>query len=297
VSLAFYVPCTLASGRVAEPHQQHQNPCERRYQTLKTMTNTLLDRSGSPACTWLLCLMHVAVLLNLMCNWTLGGIPLQCAEGSTQDISPILRFYWYEPVCYKEDHTPFPSTSREEPGHFVDVSRNVGHAMIYKILADGSNKVIHRSNLRSAVTNSDPNLRLDPLDGEILPPPSIVKSAQDDADDVSDDQVKTPMIYVDTGDLVGRTFLRKEGDDGLRSRVRIVEVLEDHERKTAENPLLMKFRCEVGDEAFEEVLSYNEVMNHIEKDVDSDDGENIVEVQTNFRTRRTVEQEPPVVER
>ncbi len=75
----------------SEPHQQQQNPCERRCQTLKTMTNTLLDRSGSPACTWLLCLMHVSVLLNLTHNWTLGGIPLQCAEGSTQDINlPLL---------------------------------------------------------------------------------------------------------------------------------------------------------------------------------------------------------------
>jgi hypothetical protein len=76
-----------------EPHQQHQNPCKRRYQTLKTMTNTLLDRSGSPGYTWLLCLMYVAFLLNLTYNWTFGGIPLQCAEGSTQDISPLLRFY------------------------------------------------------------------------------------------------------------------------------------------------------------------------------------------------------------
>ena len=73
----------------SEPHQQHQNPCERRYQTLKTMTNTLLDRSGSPGYTWLLCLMYVAVLLNLTYNWTLGGIPLQCAEGSTQDIKLV----------------------------------------------------------------------------------------------------------------------------------------------------------------------------------------------------------------
>ena len=50
----------------SQPHQQHQNPCERRYQTLKRMTNTLLDRSGSPASTWLLCLMYVAILLNLL---------------------------------------------------------------------------------------------------------------------------------------------------------------------------------------------------------------------------------------
>jgi hypothetical protein len=69
----------------SEPHQQHHNPCKRCYQTLKIMTNTLLDRSGSPGSTWLLCLLYVAVLLKLTSNWTLGGIPLQCAEGSTRD--------------------------------------------------------------------------------------------------------------------------------------------------------------------------------------------------------------------
>jgi hypothetical protein len=69
----------------SEPHQQNQNPCKRSYpQTLKTMTNTLLDRSGSPVCTWLLCLMQVSVLfLKLTYNLTLGGIQLHCAEGST----------------------------------------------------------------------------------------------------------------------------------------------------------------------------------------------------------------------
>jgi hypothetical protein len=61
----------------SEAHQQYQNPSERRYQTLKTMMNTLLDRSGSPPYTWLLCLMYVAFLLNLTFNWTIGGIPLQ----------------------------------------------------------------------------------------------------------------------------------------------------------------------------------------------------------------------------
>jgi hypothetical protein len=69
----------------SEPHQQHQNPCKRCYQTLKTMMNALLDRSGPPVSTWLLCLMYVAVLLKLTYNATLGGIPLQCAEGSTRD--------------------------------------------------------------------------------------------------------------------------------------------------------------------------------------------------------------------
>jgi hypothetical protein len=127
----------------SEPHQQHQNPCERRYQTLKTMTNTLLDRSGSPGYTWLLCLMYVAVLVNLTYNWTIGGIPLQCAEGSTQDINPLLQFYWWEPVYFKVDDAVFQSSSREERGHFVGISTNVGHAVTYKILCDKSLTVLH----------------------------------------------------------------------------------------------------------------------------------------------------------
>jgi hypothetical protein len=252
----------------SEPHQQHQNPCERRCQTLKTMTNTLLDRSGPPACTWLLCLAHVAVLLNLNFNATLGGIPHQCAEGSTQDISPLLRFYWWEPAYFKVDDVSFPSTSHEERGHFVGTSRNVGHAMTYKILCDKSLTVLHPANLRSANNPSDPNLRLDPLDGENLPLSELVfKSAQDDTED-DDDQVK-PMIYFDTGDLVGRTFLMEKDDDGLRCPARILEVIDDHEKNVANNPVLKKFRCQVGEEEFEEILLYNEVMHHIEKEDDN----------------------------
>jgi hypothetical protein len=251
----------------SEPHQQHQNPCERRYQTLKTMTNTLLDRSGSPGYTWLLCLMYVAVLLNLTYNWTLRGIPLQCAEGSTQDISPLLRFYWWEPVYFKVDESVFPSTSREERGHFVGISTNVGHAMTYKILCDKSLTVLYCSNLRSANNPSDPNLRLDPLAGENSP--RIVKSVQDDTEDTGN-QVK-PMIYFDTGDLVGRTFLMEEDDDGLRCRARIVEVIDDHENDVANNPVLKKFKCLVGEDEFEEILSYNEVMQHIERADDNEE--------------------------
>jgi hypothetical protein len=66
----------IGQWQISEPHQQHQNPWERRYQTLKTMMHTLLDCSGSSGYTWLLCLLYFAVLLQLTCNWTLGGIPL-----------------------------------------------------------------------------------------------------------------------------------------------------------------------------------------------------------------------------
>ena len=102
----------------------------------------------------------------------------QAAEGATQDISPLLRFYWWEPIYFKIDDASFPSDSHEKRGHFVGISRNVGDAMTYKVLCDKSLKVIHRANLRFAANPSDLNLRLDPLDGEKLPKSTLtVKSA------------------------------------------------------------------------------------------------------------------------
>ena len=60
----------------SEPHQQHQNPAERRFQTVKKMTNTLLDRSGSPASTWLLAMTYVCFLLNHLYCASIKGIPV-----------------------------------------------------------------------------------------------------------------------------------------------------------------------------------------------------------------------------
>jgi hypothetical protein len=80
-----------------------------------------------------------------------------------------------------------------------------------------------------------------------------------------------PIIYFDTGDLVGQTFLMEEVDDGLRCHACIIEVLDDHEKNVSNKPVLKKFKCLDSEEEFEEILSYNKAMQHIEKD--NDDGE------------------------
>ena len=48
----------------AEPFHQNQNPAEWRYRTIKSWTNTVMNRSGSPANCWVLCLIYVCYLLN-----------------------------------------------------------------------------------------------------------------------------------------------------------------------------------------------------------------------------------------
>ena len=85
----------------SEPYHQNQNPAEWRYRTIKSWTNTVMNRSGAPANCWLLCLIYVCYLLNhIACTALDGNIPLLALTGITPDISIILLFTFYQPVFY-----------------------------------------------------------------------------------------------------------------------------------------------------------------------------------------------------
>ena len=48
----------------SEPHHQHQNIAERKYQVVKSFVNNIMNRTGAIAGAWLLCLQYVCFLLN-----------------------------------------------------------------------------------------------------------------------------------------------------------------------------------------------------------------------------------------
>ena len=104
----------------------------------------MMERAGSPAYTWLLALFYVCFLLNhtasKLLNWR---TPLERLTGTTPDISPLLRFHWWQPVYYKVDDSNFPSDTTEKSGRFVGIAENVGHAMTYKILTDDTVSYTH----------------------------------------------------------------------------------------------------------------------------------------------------------
>ena len=84
----------------SEPKQQHQNPAERRIQTVKMRSNIVMDRSGAPDNTWLLCLLYVCYLLNYTFCESIKDIPMRKLNGSTPDISALLRFHFWQEVYY-----------------------------------------------------------------------------------------------------------------------------------------------------------------------------------------------------
>ena len=289
----------------SEPYQQNQNPAERRINTVKRTTNTVMDRTGSPPNTWLLCLMYVVFLLNAVYNKTVGCPPLEAATGSPVDISPLLCFSWFEPVYYRYDDSDFPSDTREGRGRFVGFAENVGHVMTFKILTDDTRKVIARSHVRSALNPNERNLRLDPLNGDDTKdllrkfvrsfnepasgfPSNDGESTSNDPSDTPTDgesDSSTPVFH--PSDLVGRTFLMEERDDGQRFRARIVEAIEQYDRDFAANEDVHKFRVSINDDEYEELLSYDQVLQYITSR-ENDEGEII------WKFRRITAHEGPL---
>ena len=131
----------------SEPHHQHQNPVEYHYQDVKQMDNTVLDHTSAPAYCWLLCLIYVCFVLNNCYSDNIKGVPLHLGTGTTNDMSPLLCFKFYEPVYYHMDDMPFPSICKECHGYWVGVSENVGNFMTFKVLTNDTLKIIHHSNI------------------------------------------------------------------------------------------------------------------------------------------------------
>jgi hypothetical protein len=99
----------------------------------------------------------------------------------------------------------------------------------------------------------------------------IVKSHHDSADD---GETLPPMPVIDPSELIGRTFLMDK-EDGQQHCARILNVIDEeeickriseHKRELFRHPGHVQFICSVNDDDYEEILSYNELMDYIEKD-------------------------------
>jgi hypothetical protein len=86
-------------------------------------------------------------------NWTadrtlIWKTPHAKHFGVTPDISALLTFHFYEPLCYLDVEAP-AQISRENAGYWLGVANNVGDALTFKILTDNTETVVYRSVVRS----------------------------------------------------------------------------------------------------------------------------------------------------
>ena len=279
----------------SEPYHQNQNPAEWRYSTIKSWTNTVMNRSGAPANCWLLCLIYVCYLLNhIACTALDGKIPLLALTGITPDISIILLFTFYQPLFYATYDQHFPSESEERAGYWVGFGEHCGDAMTHKILDQDTQKIIYRSAVRPK-KSSTPNHRLAPHGGEVStssdPSEDKISSGSPlGAPEGSSPAQKAPTVFIrsrdeenpsgskpmptfDPSDLIGRTFLLPPEENGERHRAKVtrkvVEIIDQEDGKRVEN---INFILDIGNGKVEELISYNQLLEHLENAQDHDMG-------------------------
>ena len=254
----------------SEPYHQNQNPAAWRHKTIKSWTNTVMNRSGAPANCLLLCIIYVCYILNhIACGALNGSIPLLVSYGITPDISIMLLYTFYQPAFYATHDQHFPSEMKERAALWVGFGEHYGDAMTHKLLDKITQKIIYRSVVRQ-ISKSNPNHRLTEDGGKASTskqssskvPTVFIRSRQDDADP---SHIK-PMPEFDPDDLIGRTFLLPPQESGERLRAKVTKkVIEEIEAADGNRIPNINFILDIGEGKVEELITYNQLLDHLEQ--------------------------------
>ena len=79
-----------------------------------------------------------------------------------------------------------------------------------------------------------------------------------------------PTISPDA--LIGRTFLQDPTSDSTRLRAKIVEKIQSNDQERTLDPRFIKFCCTVNNGEFDDIVTYINIINHIEKKEEEDTG-------------------------
>ena len=81
-----------------EAHKHNQNPAERSIQEIKGTNFTVINRSGAPSWSWILCMVYVVSILNCVAHIFLSCLtPHESAYGFTPDVAHLTYFELWEP--------------------------------------------------------------------------------------------------------------------------------------------------------------------------------------------------------
>ena len=281
----------------SEPYKGNQNFAERGWKDTKTKVKNLLNYTGADAETWVLALSYVCFVQNHLAIKSLGWrTPTEWMLGYTPDISVLLQFRFWEPVYYAKYDAKFPQDPTELLGRFVGVSENVGHAMTFKVLSE-DRKIVHRAVVRTATKGGMfRNLRADKESPTLAPPERRLPgngntpegtsegptgTGSDFTNRIREDIIKSKWDrHVEEGgslptlpieDLIGRTFIDDPNEQGEQSRGTIEEAFPTGMKSSDGTDEVYKFRCRVGEETYEEIMTYNKMLEWCERDVDTGD--------------------------
>ena len=197
---------------------------------------------------------------------------------------------FYEPVYYRiefsEPDFHLPSSSNKKKGYWVGFAANQGDSLTWRILTEDTQKFIICYGIQSALrttTNqclaspsgegttlpfpipypqqSQNSLPLDPFDEST---PNFEQSVNRQSGEDEDNPIH--MANIDIPNLLGRSFLLPPEDNGEHHMVKIIDI-DDHGQPLED----IKFKLKINKDQAEEIMSYNQLMDYIQKGTDAEE--------------------------
>ena len=275
----------------SESYHQDQTKTETCFGPAKRCTNTAMNTSGYLACFWLLCLQYIFVVLHHLASPTLQGIyPGQALQGTTPDISFMLHSSFYESVYYRIDSSEpdfnFPSSSNDNKGYWASFAANQGDSLTWRTLTEDTQRIIICSGIQSSLStttnqclaspsgegttlpfsipypqHSKNSLPLDPFDEST---PNFEQFVNSQSGEDEDNPI--PMANINIPIPFGSSFLLPPEDNGEHHMAKIIDI-DDHGPPLED----MKFKLKINKDQAEEIMSYNQLMDYIQKGTDGEE--------------------------
>ena len=275
----------------SESYHQDQTKTETCFGPAKRCTNTVMNTSGYLACCWLLCLQYIFVVLHHLASPTLQGIcPAQALQGTTPDIRFMPHTSFYESVYYRIDSAEpdfnFPSSSNDNKGYWAGFAANQGDSLTWRTLTEDTQRIIICSGIQSALStttnqclaspsgegttlpfsipypqHSKNSLPLDPFDESTANFEKFVNSQSGE-----DEDNPIPMANIDIPIPFGSSFLQPPEDNGEHHMAKIIDI-DDHGPPLED----MKFKLKINKDQADEIMSYNQLMDYIQKGTDGEE--------------------------
>ena len=197
---------------------------------------------------------------------------------------------FYEPVYYRiefsEPDFHLPSSSNEKKGYWVGFAANQGDSLTWRTLTEDTHMIIICSGIQSALSTTTNQCLASPSgEGTTLPfsipyPQQSKNSLPLDPFDEStpnfeqfvnsqsgeDEDNPIPMANIDIPNLLGRSFLLPPEDNGEHHMAKIIDI-DDHGPPLED----MKFKLKINKDQAEEIMSYNQLMDYIQKGTDAEE--------------------------
>ena len=77
-------------------------------------------------------------------------------------------------------------------------------------------------------------------------------------------------LVIDPDDLINRSYLMDPNDEGEKFRATIMEKIVDHQATIDNDPEKLKFLIRVGNDKADEIRTYNEVLDYINREAEHD---------------------------